>query len=114
MKKDSVVFKGPNGDERYDVRLYHPRTTYMNGRPNWMLLDEERNVYMIDQDEINLDYPLLVKAFLLTEENDAVLVDVIEIKKFTDQKALILPKGKYRLQINNNKRDSLEIEIIVD
>lgn len=39
IKKDGSVFSGPDGDVHYDVRLFHPRTTYINGRPSWLMME---------------------------------------------------------------------------
>lgn len=109
VKKDGSLFNGPEGSVQYDVRLFHPRTSYINGRPHWMLMNEERSVYMIDKEKIDIEYPVIVKAYLSEEVDNAVPVDVIEIEEFSDQKALILPKGNYRLQVYNIQGDSLSL-----
>jgi len=103
IHEDGSIFHGLDGDNRFDVRLYHPRTHYINGRPDWLLLDGSRHYYLVDQNEITIEYPVLIRAFLENESNNAVPVDVIEIKDIADQKALVLPKGNYRLVMNNTK-----------
>jgi hypothetical protein len=108
------VFHGGPGDERFDVRLFHPRTTYINGRPNWLLMQGERKIYMLHPDSISIDYPILVKAFNKNEGTEPVPVDVIEIKNITDQKGIILPTGEYNLLLKNFKGDSLNIDMKIN
>ena len=110
VNKDGALFNGPEDSNQYDVRLFHPRTTYINGRPHWMLMGEERIAYMIDKEKVDIEYPVIIKAYLPKESANAVPIDVVEIEEFSDQKALILPKGVYRLQVHNINGDSLSIE----
>jgi len=111
---EGVVFHGGPGDERYDVRLFHPRTTYINGRPDWLLMQGEREIYMLRSDSISIDYPILVKAFHKNEGDKAVPADVIEIKDIADQKAMVLPKGEYDLLLKNLEGDSLKIDVKIN
>jgi hypothetical protein len=114
VKDNGTLFNGPKGSSHYDIRLYHPRTTYINGRPHWMTMNGKRRIYMIDREKINIEYPVIVKAYLSKEKDNAVPVDVIEIKEFSDQKALVLPNGNYDLKLYNNKGESFSIKIKVD
>lgn len=66
---------------------------------------------MIGKEKITIAYPVMLKAFFTHEEINAVPVDVIEIKAFSDQKALVLPEGKYIIKIHNQKGDSLQITL---
>lgn len=111
INDEGNVFQGPSGDKRYDVRLFHPRTTYSNGRPNWLLMQGEKRSYIIPSDSISISYPILVKAFLNNEGTDAVPVDVIEIKNFTEQKGLALPLGEYQLVIENLAGEALKFNV---
>lgn len=56
----------------------------------------------------------MVKAYLSQKNDPAVPVDVIEIKEYSDQKALILPEGNYNLKICNIKGDSLSINAVIE
>ena len=40
IKKDGSLFNGPEGSNKYDMRLFHPRSNYINGRLHWMLMNE--------------------------------------------------------------------------
>lgn len=113
VKGDGSLFRGNEGDNRYDVRLFHPRTTYVNGRPRWLLMNEQRKIYMIDPKKITIDYPVLVKAYRPGEEDKAVPIDVIEIGSYSDQKALVLPEGGYTLELHNKGGDTLQLKATV-
>lgn len=111
QNEQGQVFRGGSGDKRFDVRLFHPRTTYIDGRPDWLRLDGKRKSYWLDPDDITIDYPILVKAYVPREGQDAIPVDVIEIKEYSDQKALILPEGTYDLILKNMVGDSVALMI---
>lgn len=114
IKGDSNLFNGQKEDDRYDVRLFHPRTSYINGRPDWLFLDEDRSIYLPDKEEITIDYPIIIKAYYDHEPKDAVPLDVIELASGSDQKALILPGGNYTLSVYNIQGDSLSLEASLD
>lgn len=109
VNKGGALFNGPEGSSQYDVRLSQPRTAYINGRPNWMLMNEERSIYMINKEKITIEYPIIVKAYLAEENDQAVPVDVIEIEEFSDQKGLVLPRGNFQFQVYNVQGDSLSL-----
>ena len=69
---------------------------------------------MIDKEKISIEYPVMFKACLSEETVNAVPGDVIEIEEFSDQKALVLPKGDYRLQLYNIQGDSLSMNAKVE
>ena len=85
------LFRGGPGDERFDVRLFHPRTTYVSGRPTWLLMYGKRKIYNLDPDTISIIYPVMIKAYRGGESDEAVPVDVVEWQNYSDQKALVFP-----------------------
>ena len=103
------LFRGAPGDERFDVRLFHPRTTYTGGRPAWLLLHGQRRMHTIDPDTISIAYPVMIKAYQANESKEAVPVDIIEWQNYSDQKALVLRPGEYALDISNLAGDTLKI-----
>ena len=105
------LFRGLQGDRRYDVRLFHPRSTYTSGRPSWLLMGGQRHAYLLNTKDITIDYPVLVKAYLLGEPEDAIPIDIVEIESRSDQKALILPVGKYVIKLNNIKGDYEQMNV---
>jgi hypothetical protein len=102
------LFNGQKGINQYDVRLYHPRTKWQNGRPDWMF-DADRKPFLIG-DSVTIGFPCLVFAYLVNEISltdkkgeSAIPFDIIEIKDKGDKKALSLKAGKYRIVIRNKK-----------
>jgi hypothetical protein len=77
-----------------DVEVYHPRTTYIKGRPSW-LLSEEYRLYDLSP-EILTFKGNLIQATIQNEDPLSVPVDQIVIK---EGNALILKKGNYSLHI---------------
>ncbi|WKN41452.1 hypothetical protein [Tunicatimonas pelagia] len=116
INANDEVFHGGKGDNRFDVRLFHPRTTFTNGRPSWLLMSRRRYLCSISDSTITIDYPVLVKAYAENESDEAVPIDVIELPEYHNQKSLVLPEGKFSLRITNPQGDSLtaDVEIPVD
>lgn len=116
---DSVgnLFKGSkNYNPGYDVRLYHPRTKFENGRPNWMF-DNNRNPYFIN-DSIKITFPCLIFAYLeneissvLTKDESPIPYDIIELKNKAEKKALSLKPGKYKIIIRSKKNKLQYIDV---
>ena len=109
VNRTGELSRGAPGDERFDVRLFHPRTTYTAGRPAWLLLHGQRKLYWSDPDTISIDYPLMIKAYRAGEDKQAVPVDIVEWQNYSDQKALVLRPGEYTLRIINPAGDTLEL-----
>ena len=99
--------------EHVDVEVVHPKTSYINGRPNWLIQNEDCRYYSLDHEKIDIDYPLFAKAYLLEEYEIGVPIDIIEIKHEFDRKPLVLEKGRYKLHITN-KSEELALEIVVE
>ena len=100
-------FAGPAGFNAFDVRVLHPKTTYIQGRPDWMF-NLGRKPVVINK-KINTAFPCLVFAYKANEDmSRAVPVDVIEINNKEEKKALALKKGKYKILIKD-KEGKLQI-----
>ena len=94
-----------NSNMTFDAVLYFPKNEYIDARPNWLNVKEKRNSYIIGQNRISIDYPVLVKAFKINEEKGELLpFDIVEIKSQTDKKALLLKNGEYYFEIINKNR----------
>ncbi len=68
--------------------------------------------YKVDISDLDLDFPILVKAFVPGEE-DGVAVDAIELKNNYDKKVLVLAPGHYKVRFEN-KKESQTTSIIVE
>ena len=95
-----------------DIEVFQPRTKYVNGRANWLYMNGRRNAIEIDAKYLTLGYPVLVFAYYLGENiNEAVPIDVIEIKSKEDIKPLVLPKGNFNIVIQNQERKTTNYQI---
>lgn len=79
-----------------DVNVYHPRTTYRAGRPDWVFTASRKPVAI--SQAITTEFPCLVLAYAAEEDKtQAVPVDIVELRGPQDKKALALGKGKYTI-----------------
>jgi len=99
------LFNDPRGQNQYDVRVYHPRSVYMNGRPNWYF-ENGRAPFLFTED-IKVGYPCLLFAYPVNEDPTmAVPADVVELHSSDDKTALALAHGTYIIVARNrNKRE---------
>ena len=101
VREDGAVFNGPEGKYEFDIRVGHPITTYVNGRPDWLLEGGKKRWLDIPVKEISLSFPVLVLAYRAEESEDAVPVDIVELKTAEEGKKLALYPGGYRLLLRN-------------
>lgn len=96
-----------------DMFVYHPRTILKYNRPHWLFSYYKPKFINAD---INIAFPVLAKAYVSTEnENDAVPVDIIEIKSKTDTTALaLIPKTSYKIIVENKDKQKQTIEVKID
>jgi len=99
--------------DKVDVEVIHPKTKYVNGRPGWLYQDQTYKEYALDRSLLDIEFPILIKAYVLGEQHDGTPIDIIELKEKYDQRKLILKPGKYLLDITN-KMERKEIEIDVE
>ncbi|MCK8481929.1 hypothetical protein [Psychroserpens algicola] len=92
-----------------DVQVYHPKTEYKNGRPNWMVGDKS-NFYKLPDDIIKQ-----YEGHLLTVRPKDEPVNSTPVDQFiiNSQRQLILPKGNFTMNIIDcNKTLVAKIPII--
>ncbi len=93
-------FNGPKGLNQYDVRVYHPRTSWINGRPNWVF-ESKRLPFFVDG-QLKIPFPCLIFAYNENEDRAiAIPADVIELKNENEKIALSLVHGNYTIVIKN-------------
>ncbi|OFY29338.1 MAG: hypothetical protein A2X01_06520 [Bacteroidetes bacterium GWF2_35_48] len=103
------VFNGFPNHDCYDIRVYHPLTKLMYGRPNW-LFECNRIPYFVNQ-KISVSFPCLVFAYRPRESIFAVPYDIIELKSRTDKKALALKNENYKIIVIDFKGKKQEFNI---
>jgi hypothetical protein len=96
------LFNGQKGFDQYDVRVYHPRTKWKYGRPNWIFENGKQPCFV--NSKILVSFPCLVLAYFANEDTTtAIPTDVIELKNKDDNTALALPKGQFIIIIKDTK-----------
>ena len=79
-----------------DLHVFHPRTTYRSGRPEWVYSAGRQPVAVAKP--AKMGFPCLILAYTLAENTaDAIPVDIVELQGPDDRKALALAKGQYLL-----------------
>lgn len=94
--------------ERYDVQIFHPRTTFNHGRPNWLSLNGSRNLCHLENINFNGEFPYLVSAFIKNERETAVPIDQIILSSPKSNKALMLPKKKLVIIVKDKSGKKIE------
>lgn len=106
-------FNGRQGKDQYDIELFHPRTSMVYGRPNWLTNDSDKAWVQVPRRKIRTGFPCLVEARLRSEGPDAIPVDVAVFDTGKEWPALALFPGKYTLRIRdgNNKVQELRLTV---
>ncbi|QHL87905.1 hypothetical protein GU926_10870 [Nibribacter ruber] len=113
LQKDTKQpFTGSGSQRTVDVVVVHPKTKLVKGRPGWVWL-KDRKPYKLSARKITIGYPALVLAYKQSEAGKAVPMDIIEIRKAQNMPALALPKGEYRLVLQNGagQQQTLPIQV---
>lgn len=102
-----------NGDSSIvDLRVIHPPTQLVHGRPAWLYRNGQWKNKYLDNPEIRFPATLLVYPYGREDEN-SVPVDIIEINN-PQEKALVLPPGKFTVKIKDRDgkltRTVIEVE----
>jgi len=108
IDKTGEAFNGSlEGLSLFDVAVIHPRANYDNGRPNWMIQNPKLNKVSIDMSDVEINGPLRFKVLLKDDRLDAVPVDVYEPLVNQNTVDLYLPKGAFRLVVENLNQDRI-------
>ncbi|MFS4470945.1 hypothetical protein [Chryseobacterium sp. T20] len=96
------IYNGEDKELYTDIKIIHPVTKYIKGRPNWML-NKNRKLYNISASKVSI-YPALVLAYRKGEfEKQGIPADIIELKTSQDSRFLILDKGDYEIVIKDKE-----------
>lgn len=107
------IFNGSQTSGNYDVSVFHPRTNFIQGRPDW-LLSEGKKFYSIPSNKIKIDCPCLVSAYEEYENENPIPVDLIELSDKNEQKALVLSPGTFQIIITNKQGEKIRFRIDLD
>ncbi|QBJ86513.1 hypothetical protein DDI74_09680 [Chryseobacterium gleum] len=90
-----------------DIKIIHPVTKYIKGRPDWML-GENRKLYKIPVSKIST-YPVMVFAYRKGEyEQNGIPADILELKTPKESRFLILDKGNYDIVVKDKEYKVLQ------
>lgn len=96
-----------------DLQVYHPRTRYIQGRPHWLFAIDENQIVDVPRQQIQITYPVIVRAILKKEYPYGVPVDIIELQHHHIDKKLVLSPGSYTIQLFNTKGEEQTLDLVV-
>jgi len=102
MDSTGTLFGSPRGKNCYDACVYHPRTIYKHGRPDWVFANGRQPIFL--RGAVTLPFPCMVFVYHDGEDySKAVPADIVELKNEDDanHKALALGKGDYYIIIRD-------------
>ncbi len=109
LNKDDSPFKGEKRNGWRDISLFHPNTNYINGRPDWLFQNGNKNV-SIEFTNIDIEFPVMVLAFKKGEDiKIAIPVDITEVTSNIEECHLGLKIGGYTIVVTNGN-ESLKFE----
>ncbi|MEZ5344756.1 MAG: hypothetical protein R2681_04280 [Pyrinomonadaceae bacterium] len=108
-----MVFKNVDGEfygrsTGYDMRIFHPRMKFENGRAAFLKMNGSKKPVRIQVQRLEPEIrsaifdekePLLIQAFFKDDSADAVPTDQIIIYSGEKIPPLMLPKGDFRIRI---------------
>ncbi|MCP4049431.1 MAG: hypothetical protein GY730_01815 [bacterium] len=90
------------------MQVFHPRTKFIHGRPDWLALNGTRMPYYIKNVNIKGELPYLISAYMKSEEGDAVPIDRVVLSNANNKKALFLPEGDFIIVITDKSGNIIE------
>jgi hypothetical protein len=112
LDSTSKIFTGKKNNNIVDIKVFHPMTQYQHDRPSWLISENKRWV-QIPKDKIKIEFPVLIRVYQSNEAEEAIPCDVLQVIDSDDLRMLALPKGDYKLLINNKKNEKQIIHISV-
>ena len=111
IEESSVLIDQEHNPLRYergngwaDIAIFHPKTTYIDNRPNWLFTNGNEKV-IIDLKAVEIEFPVMVLAYKKGEDiKISVPVDIAEAETKTSVCALGLKKGNYEIVVTNGKK----------
>jgi hypothetical protein len=109
LDADDQPVQAKSGEAYTDLTILHPTTQYADNRPGWLFNGDNLKTE-VELAQFKSMFPVLVMAFREGEDiNQAVPVDILEVKDENEKAFLALPKGTYSIVVTN-KRKSFELK----
>ena len=111
--KTPFVAKRNQIESPYDIQVFHPRTQYIQNRPDWLRMKGARKPYKVNPDQYQMTYPLLAYAYKKGEDPQiAVPMDIVEFESNRIEMPLLLPPGEYQMVLRDKKlRKKFDISV---
>jgi hypothetical protein len=106
LVKEPVVFRNATGalwstSKNYDMAVFHPRSHYENGRPDWLRMGGLRSPRPLPRTICGPSPSCLIKAYAAGEKTDAIPLDEIIAESGKPVPGLMLPRGKILIRVEN-------------
>lgn len=107
ISKDGRVYNGDIGSEQTDIVVIHPKTKFIEGRPDWFIRNKHK--YAIPPSTRGTNPIALVLAYRNNEfDNNGVPADLVEISEEFPSKNLYLQSGLYEIVIKNKDYEVID------
>ncbi|QXP60841.1 hypothetical protein [Olleya sp. HaHaR_3_96] len=111
IEESSVLIDQEHNPLRYergngwaDIAIFHPKTTYIDNRPNWLFNNENKHV-SVPLFDIEIDYPIMILAFKKGDDiQTAIPIDIAEVESKTKKSTLALQKGVHTIVVTNGNQ----------
>lgn len=97
----------------YDIVVFHPRTRFIHGRPDWQLLSGSKTHYFLKNINPTGDFPYLISAYFVGETPEAVPIDQIMLPNPDSQSPLILPAGEFVIKVRDKTGKLMETSAVM-
>ncbi|WP_164674248.1 hypothetical protein [Maribacter litoralis] len=100
-----------NKESWTDIAIFHPNTSYLNGRPDW-LFDIGNKAVKLDLDNIDISFPVMVLAYKKGEEiKTGIPMDMVEVENKSDLINLALRVGEYEIVVINESGQARKFQL---
>lgn len=117
VNEKGELFNSAQDPQKWDASVYFPSTTYVHGRPTWLLLGGGRHYYQLQlpkKQPLTVAFPCLVRAYKAGEDlAQAIPVDVIELQSAREDRALVLGSGPHVLVLEDAQGGRQQLAIRV-
>ncbi len=104
LNEEGQVFVNPSDNKHYDIQVFHPRTRYVEERPDWQMLGGHKQLVPLKKLRIKPGLPVLIKVYYEGEDLEtAIPTDILEVRDNEQPLFLLLDKGKYWMVIENSR-----------
>ncbi|MBO9632003.1 MAG: hypothetical protein J7578_02720 [Chitinophagaceae bacterium] len=109
-------YNGYGDDRYYDIRMFHPHSSFTHGRPSWLYtMLPGRKAVRVPVNKLTIGFPVLAFAWPENEDIEtAIPVDIMLLTSEQDSKAFALKAGRYRILLRNLQGKELDWQQIVE